>query len=101
MSKAGIWVVEHTPLHDRPVHHVGGTDDWPLIIVNADDPRWRIPIDELDDMAREVMADRRQSEHVQGLADRQREFDRRMLEHFERRGMIASGTLRSVPKGRF
>ena len=75
---------------ERPMIYTGGTDDRPLFILNADNPRWRMPPCELRDMAREIEAEnggmKKQSE-----ADRMKIIEERLMDHFEQLGLVARG----------
>lgn len=89
----GFYVVNIDPLDDaRPQYYTDERDfDNPLVIVNAEDPAWRIPPDELKAMADEIASERRGSERAQSQEDRMQAVHERMLRHFERKGLLARG----------
>lgn len=89
----GFYVVEANPLDEnRPQYYTDDRDfDNPLVIVNAEDPAWRIPPDELRAMADEVAAERGTNAHTQSNADRMKAVHERMMRHFEKKGLLARG----------
>ena len=97
----GFYVVTHSRLdEERPHYFVDDTDEVPLVIVNAEDPRWRIPPDEIRAMAAEIASERGNSEHAQSAEDRMKAVNERMLQHFERKGLITRGISVNRPIGR-
>ena len=81
---------------ERPQIYTGGTDDRPLFILNADNPRWRMPPCELRDMAREIEAENGGMKQ-QSQADRMKIIEARMMDHFEQLGLVARGASVSRP----
>lgn len=98
----GFYVVTRTRLdEERPHYFVDDSAEIPLVIVNAEDPSWRIPPDEIRAMAAEIASERGTNAHAQSSEDRMRAVNERMLQHFERKGLIARGASVSRPLGRF
>ena len=88
----GFYVVTRTRLdEERPHYFVDDTAETPLVIVNAEDPRWRIPPDEIRAMAAEIASERGTNAHTQSAEDRMRAVNERMLQHFEKKGLLARG----------
>jgi hypothetical protein len=93
-----FYIVETDPLEEaRPEYYEADNEGSPLIIVNANDPRWRMPLCELRDMAKEIEAENRNNPKFQSQADRMRVMQDRILDHFEQMGLIARGATVNRP----
>lgn len=86
-----FYVVQTDQLDERPEFYETDNDGSPLIIVNANDARWRMPLCELRDMAREIEAENKNNPKLQSQADRMKVMQDRILDHFEQMGLIARG----------
>lgn len=95
----GFYVVNIDPLDEARPQYFEDDRDWesPLVIVNAEDPAWRIPPDELRAMADEIAAERGTNAHSQSSADRMKAVHERMMQHFERKGLLARGAFVNRP----
>jgi hypothetical protein len=94
---SNFYIVTSDPLEEnRPQIYTAGTDDRPLFILNADNPRWRMPPCELRDMAREIEAENGGAKQ-QSQADRMKIIEARMMDHFEQLGLVARGAFVNRP----
>jgi hypothetical protein len=94
---SNFYIVTSDPLEEnRPQIYTAGTDDRPLFILNADNPRWRMPPCELRDMAREIEAENGGAKQ-QSQADRMKIIEARMMDHFEQMGLVARGAFVNRP----
>ena len=94
---SNFYIVTSDSLEEnRPQIYTAGTDDRPLFILNADNPRWRMPPCELRDMAREIEAENGGAKR-QSQADRMKIIEARMMDHFEQLGLVARGAFVNRP----
>lgn len=94
---SNFYIVTSDSLEEnRPQIYTAGTDDRPLFILNADNPRWRMPPCELRDMAREIEAENGGAKQ-QSQAERMKIIEARMMDHFEQLGLVARGAFVNRP----